>query len=52
MCIFSDILCHRQFQHLRNVFYAYQNKYHKPFTQVIENKFIGPIRKNFLILGK
>jgi len=50
--IVTDILCHRQFQHLRNVFYAYQNKYRKPFTQVIENKFIGPIRKNFLILVK
>jgi len=50
--IVTDILCHRQFQHLRNVFFAYQAKYHKPFTQVIENKFIGPIRKNFIVLAK
>ncbi|ORX47337.1 Annexin [Piromyces finnis] len=47
-----DILCRRQFQHLRNVFYAYQNKYKKPFTSVVEKKFIGPIEKNFLILIK
>jgi len=47
-----EILCRRQFQHLRNVFYAYQTKYHKPFTAVIESKFIGPIRKNFIILVK
>jgi len=50
--IVIDILCHRQFQHLRNVFYSYQAKYHKPFTSVIESKFIGPIRKNFIILVK
>ncbi|ORX84106.1 Annexin [Anaeromyces robustus] len=50
--IVTDILCHRQFQHLRNVFYAYQTKYNKPFTSVIESKFIGPIRKNFIILVK
>lgn len=50
--IVTDILCHRQFQHLRNVFFAYQVKYRKPFSQVIESKFIGPIRKNFIVLVK
>jgi len=47
-----DILCHRQFQHLRNVFFAFENKYKKPITTVIEEKFVGPIEKNFLILVK
>jgi len=50
--VVTDILCRRQFQHLRNVFFAYQNKHHKPFTFVVESKFIGPIKKNFIILIK
>jgi len=44
-------LCHRQFQHLRNVFFAFENKYKKPFATVVEEKYVGPIEKNFLILG-
>jgi len=50
--VVTDILCHRQFQHLRNVFFAYQNKYRKSFNYVVENKFTGPIKRNFIILVK
>lgn len=46
------MFCNRQFQHLRNVFYAYQKKYSSSITDVIENEFFGTLRTNLLILVK
>ena len=41
---FIHILCNRPDAHLRSVFQAYQQRYHKKFTKVIKSEFSGWIK--------
>lgn len=44
-------MCIRQFQHIRNVLYAFEKKYEFPFVNIIQSNFFGNVEKNLLILG-